>query len=80
MALQGCFDANCPPNTTPQPVGMNACICSQGEGTPSVGPLPLPDVARADLFFSELIWNRGDGQVFVTEGMMERSETTEPPR
>lgn len=68
IALRGCFAANCPPDTAPQPLGMNACRCSPGE-EPVGDPAPLPDVARANLFFSELVWNRGDGQVFVTEEM-----------
>jgi len=81
FAMQGCLDANCPPDTIPQPVGANACICAGGEPPQPNEPLPLPDVARADLFFSELIWNRGDGTVFVTEGMAKGSEMpNEPPR
>lgn len=78
IALRGCFAANCPPDTAPQPVGMNACVCSPGE-EPVGDPPPLPDVA--DRAFSELVWNRGDGRVFVTEEMAgDGGMPTEPPR
>lgn len=80
VALRGCFSATCPPDTTPQPVGANACICSRGEGAPQ--PVPLPDVAhRAEVSFSELVWNRSDGMIFVTQEMAGGGEMPqEPPR
>lgn len=80
IALQGCFAADCPPDTIPTPMGMNGCRCSSGEAPPE-GPPPLPDVARAVRSFSELVWNRGDGTVFVTREMAGGEEMpTEPPR
>jgi hypothetical protein len=71
IALRGCFAAACPPDTHPTPVGMNACKCESGAPPPrGEGPPPLPDpAARAHLFFSELVWNRADGTIFVTEEM-----------
>lgn len=78
IALRGCFAANCPPDTAGRPVGMNACVCSPGEAPPE-DPIPLPDVA--DLYFSELVWNRSDGRVFVTEEMAGDGRLpSEPPR
>jgi hypothetical protein len=84
IALRGCLTAICPEGTNATAVGANACICtpdSRGpDGSPS--PRPLPDLSLNALY--ELIWNRHDGQVFVTTEMARdhnarRGATDTPP-
>jgi hypothetical protein len=75
IALKGCATATCPEGTTPVPVGANACTCQTAEGgAPGLAPPPgpRPDVTRA---FSEFIWNRSGGKIFITDEMARRHNT-----
>jgi peroxiredoxin len=81
IVLRGCATVLCPEGSHPVPVGANACICQTAEADesgPRPTPGPSPDVPRV---FSELIWNRPDGRLFITADMAnppERALETRP--
>ncbi|HYN19708.1 MAG TPA: hypothetical protein VE078_02030 [Thermoanaerobaculia bacterium] len=48
---------------------MNGCFCASDE-EPEDDPPPIPDVTSLAIrAFSEQVWQRGDGSLFVTEDM-----------
>jgi hypothetical protein len=79
IALRGCLTARCSDGTTPIPVGANACMCQPDDGTTNGLPPrhgPVPDVTRA---LSEVIWNRPDGNAYISEEMARSINQTRDP-
>lgn len=63
---RGCLSFMCEDGTAPIPVGAFGCSCESGE-EPATLP-PQPDVTR---IVDELVWNRPNGELVLTEPMVE---------